>query len=579
MAKTVKIGVDLDTGKAVSNAKNLKKQVKGVGDSAADTKGGFNKMKAGVNGLGVAFKAVGIGLIVALFVKLKGVFSGNIETARKFEKISSQLGAAFDVVRDAVEPLFMSLGKLFTDPLGSLKKFAEAIKENLINRVKGLIDTFGALGKVVEGVLTRDLGLIKEGANDVKTAFIQMNTGLDEEQQKRIADGFKKIGNEIINEASAMGKLTVQLQKVRDEEREMTLIRSKANQLIAKSRLLAEDDTKSMEERLAALKEAISEEQRVASMEEATQKKKVDALQSIIDLGKSSEEDMQKLADERARLIDIQTASMLKQKRVITEVNTFEKQIETERKKRVSDKKKEGEKEEKRLQAEKNIKSKELETFRVALLSKEQIEIEAAQSKFDKLKEIAVSNNLDMTVLNENFEKQKLSIKEKYAKKDDNIVKISQDKKVQIINQTMSAISGLLKKDSKAAKGIAVAQAIMNTWQGVTSALAMKPSGPWNFVQAGAVMLSGMGAVRNIMTTDAGGETGGGGGGIDGQTGPTPATNTGGLVGALQQQMIPSQLSEQLTAGAQQPIQAYVVENDISSAQALTEEVELQTSL
>ena len=62
------------------------------------------------------------------------------------------------------------------------------------------------------------------------------------------------------------------------------------------------------------------------------QQDKVNALQDIIDLGKSSEEDMQNLASERARLTELETASILKQKRVVTEIVTFEKQIETEKK-------------------------------------------------------------------------------------------------------------------------------------------------------------------------------------------------------------------------------------------------------
>ena len=81
-------------------------------------------------------------------------------------------------------------------------------------------------------------------------------------------------------------RLTQIMQDVRDEEREMLLIRAKANKQIAESRLLAEDDTKSNEERLEALKKAVAEEQRVAQIELAIQQLKVDAMQAMIDLGK-----------------------------------------------------------------------------------------------------------------------------------------------------------------------------------------------------------------------------------------------------------------------------------------------------
>ena len=283
--------------------------------------------------LGTAFKALGIGVIIAAFMKLKDLFSGNIETARKFEVMGAKVSAMFDVLRDRLEPLFMSLGKLFTDPLGSLKTFANAIKDNLINRVTGLIDTFGALGKVVKGVFTRDMDLLKEGMQEGKTAVVQLTTGFDELQQNKIAEEFKSITAEVKEETKAVGKLTIALQNVRDRERDMLTVRADANKLIAQSRLLAEDESKSMEERLVALKAAVDEEQRVAAIEMSIQQDKVDALQGIIDLGKSSEEDMQNLAAERARLTELETASILKQKRVVTEIVTFEKQIDTEKKK------------------------------------------------------------------------------------------------------------------------------------------------------------------------------------------------------------------------------------------------------
>ena len=55
------------------------------------------------------------------------------------------------------------------------------------------------------------------------------------------------------------------------------------------------------------------------------------AMQEMIDLGKSSEEDMQALAQERANLVELETASILKQKRVAAEIGSFTNQIEKEK--------------------------------------------------------------------------------------------------------------------------------------------------------------------------------------------------------------------------------------------------------
>ena len=107
---TVKLNVD--AGEGIKQVDKLKKGVQDTSSAASGTKGAFGKMKSGVQGLGVAFKALGIGLIVAAFVKLKEIFSGNIETARKFEVGAAKLSAAFDVIRDRAEDFIKSLIKL-----------------------------------------------------------------------------------------------------------------------------------------------------------------------------------------------------------------------------------------------------------------------------------------------------------------------------------------------------------------------------------------------------------------------------------------------------------------------------------
>ena len=223
----------------------------------------------------------------------------------------------------------------FENPQQAIKDLWTALKQNIVNRIQGLIDGFGALGKVIKGVFKRDLDLIKEGASEAGTAFIQLGTGLDETQQKdswnKLGKQIKQITKDINEEGNAAMRLTQIMQDVRDEERAMLMIRAKANKQIAESRLLAEDDTKSKQERLTALKAAVAEEQRVAKIELDIQEKKVNAMQAMIDLGKSSEADIQKLAEERARFIDLQTGSTLRQKRVAAEVGVFTAQVEKEK--------------------------------------------------------------------------------------------------------------------------------------------------------------------------------------------------------------------------------------------------------
>jgi|TARA_R110000824_G_scaffold223847_2_gene411545 DNA repair exonuclease SbcCD ATPase subunit len=518
-----KIILEADAGPAIQEVDKLKKGVTDTSKAAVGTKGAFGKMKAGVQGVSLAFKALGIGAIIALFQKLKQMFMGNIEVARHFERASAKMSAALDVIRDRAEALIRNL---------------LALKNPL----------------------------------------------------KAIRDAFKGAGEEIRKETKAVEAYTRALQEVRDEERAMTVIRAEANKIIAQSRLLAEDETKTREERLVALKAAVAEEQRVAALELETQEKKVNALQAIIDLGKSSEDDMIELENERAKFIELQTASILKQKRVVTEIVTFEREIETERKrvaaveaKRKADELKQKEKEaaeaQKKLDKEKADadkkaellriqKEKELEILRVSGMSQQELELDQARIKHEKLLALAEKYGMDTTLINEKYSKQIVEINKKYAKEEEKVEKLTQENKEQILRGALGSISGLVDKDSKKGKKVAKALAIIDTFSAANKALAQ--GGIFGAVAAAGVVAAGIANVKAITAQRLPGDDDGGGDDVDVQL----PTATG--MGALTPNM---EAIDQPTLGGSQPVQAFVVESNISDAQALQEELDIQATL
>ena len=462
MAIEKNIKINVEAKGAIQDVDKLKKGVQDTSTAAAGSKGAFSKMTGAAKGLGVAFKALGIGLIVAAFVKLKDIFSGNIETARQFEVITSKLSAAFDVIRDRAEDFIKSLI--------SLKNPLQAFK-----------------------------------------------------------DAFTGTTEEIREETKAMGELTKQLQAVRDSEMEMVVVRAEANRIIAESRLLAEDETRSLKDRLVALKAAVAEEQRVAEIELDIQQRKVDALQAVIDLGKSSEEDLVNLANERAALIDLQTSSTQRQLRVTRELNTMEREL-------LADNKKRGEQ-------ETAISLKKIDNF-----GKEKQSLDDLMKSRKKM----IGELSDFEIKTE---------------------QLTADSKRNIIATSMGQISSLLGKESKAGKALAVGQALINTYQGATKALAQ--GGIFGAIGAAGVVAAGMASVKQIVSTKLPGAEGGGG---VAAAAPSPSIPmAAGGMGALDVNM---EAVEQPTLGGDtQPAQAYVVENDISNAQALQQELDIQATL
>ena len=154
---------------------------------------------------------------------------------------------------------------------------------------------------------------------------------------KNLSNVFKGMGQEARNEAKAMRELTLAIQGVRDAERELVVQRAKADLQIAKSRLLAEDETKSKEERKNALLNAIKVEEEVAEREKDLAVQRMKNMEQEIELGRSSEEEFDQLAQLKANIIRLETASVLRKKRVVTEVNTFDREIAAEQKARAKD--------------------------------------------------------------------------------------------------------------------------------------------------------------------------------------------------------------------------------------------------
>ena len=120
---------------------------------------------------------------------------------------------------------------------------------------------------------------------------------------------------------------------------------------------------------------------------------------------------------------------------------------------------------------------------------------------------------------------------------------------------------------------MAIAQALINTFTGVTTAL--KQGGIFGAIAGAGILATGMAQVQAIRNTDVSGSSMPSTPSPDLSRSTTAETDVGGISG-----MIPN--FENITGvgtGEMQPVQAFVVENDISNAQALQEELDIQATL
>ena len=140
-----------------------------------------------------------------------------------------------------------------------------------------------------------------------------------------------------------------------------------------------------------------------------------------------------------------------------------------------------------------------------------------------------------------------------------------QESKQQLVGDALSNLATIVGENSKFGKGIAVVQAIRDTYAAANTALKSAPP-PFNFISAAATVAAGIANVKAITATDEPSapsfarSSGGGGASVAVPT--PPQINTVGTSGV-------NQLAETINAQTKQPIKAFVVSGEVTTAQSL----------
>ena len=197
--------------------------------------------------------------------------------------------------------------------------------------------------------------------------------------------------------------------------------------------------------------------------------------------------------------------------------------------------------------------------------TRQDLEVQAVSDKYFRLIELAKQNGEDTKVL-EQAQAQEIAKIKLDAEKELN------SKKQELTSMSFDVIRGISdlfaqgnEEDQRKAfeinKAASLGQAIINTSQGVTAALTQVPLFPGaQIIQAGLVGTLGALNIAKIANTQFQSSGAGGGGGTT-PTATAPRTPSFDIIQA-QPQM-------QLGALQQQPVKAYVVSGEVSTAQAL----------
>lgn len=609
-----KIIVELEakTDKATKEIEDLKKSIealnKQIVDSNKDTADSLKNVEEsskqaslGIKSIGNAIKAAGIGLLIAAFAKIKDVLSQNQKFLDAFnvtmEAISIVTNDFVKLVLDNFDDVGKKMKSVFDDPQESMKSFGQSFKDNITDKFDSLVGRFTNAGDGFKKLFSRDFeGAMESFGKSFKDVILsQIPFG---ESIKENANAIKDYATEVLDTAiniTELAKKSALLEEVNKGLIEKYDIQAE------KQRQIRDDETLTFEVRRKAnekLGEILTEQGRVMKNNAQVA---VDLARAKVKQNDNDENqlELQRALNEQAAVTARVTGQMSEQK---ININSLDKE-QLENKKELLKIGKEG-----RELVE--IESQQTLDAQILLINKtieneeekNRLLFEARKAHVNRMKEY---DDEQQVIIDE----KQLADSEKARQFADEQIALEEEiarRKRQINMQYIgfaAGLSGLLQQiagKNKAIamaglileKGAAIANVVVKAKESIATATANEAKVPF-FTSLGAftipnplkapslattaksIAMTKIGAglaIAGITATAIGqGKSISGGGGGQIST-PTPSVPTGAstppsfnVVG----QSDTNQLASAIGGQSQQPVQAFVVANDVTTAQSM----------
>ena len=532
-------------------------------DSVKQALPAFNALKLGVVNAfkamtvaGKAFALTGIGLVITALAAAPAILD------------------AFTISTEEAEAAQKKLTKGFDDQ-------SAAIDRN-INRLKASIDTEIAFAEAV-GKSEKDIAAIRRKGTEDLIAETEKQIKIQEQK-------LQSLGNPRIS-PNARKELREALEGQNKDE-----INATKNHLNRRRVEIKLDTIKQKTEENDAIKEKAKEE-RDAANEAAKQRASERAQQRKDELAKISEAQNEYDENERTRYMTEQqkeiyevqkkydellaiaakygqdnTQILINQKNEENDINTkYEQeriQQQSERDAVVA------EQQEANRQAQLDAQEAFDETYRQNTLTAQQLEIDAANEKYFELISVAEQYGYSTVELKKRQEDELANIDKKYKEEQTAREKQLADMRIDAVKGGIDAIGNLAgafagksEKSQKRAfniqKAAGIASATIDTYKSAQAAFASAGNPILGAVFAAIAVAAGIANITKIAKTKF--EGGGGAGSVS-----SPSTTaSAGSITTPEFNIVGGNTANQLATLGQQPVQAYVVSGEVSSAQSL----------
>ncbi len=516
MAIEKTIDITVDNKDAIKGINQINDKLGDIDVNSKDAADGVKGIARSFKGLGTAIKAAGIGLVIGALAKLQEIFMQNQQAANFFNTAFEAVSIAFN---DFVNFVINNAGSVIDFFKGIFNDPLQAVKDFGKAIQDNIVERFNSfldtLGFLASAVKKVFSGDFAGALDDVKSAGKESLDVLT-----GVNDTFEK-GTELVEKTvkavTNYAKETIKAAAANTE------LNRQAEIGIAKNRLLLEQY-----DRQAELQRQIRDD------ESKTIEERIAANQKLGEVLAEQERLMLANADAQVQAAEAQ----------------FEK-----------------------------LKNDENE---IALLEaraeKEGVLAQIAGLRSEQLTNINSLERERQDLIDENLEKETEA-----KQKEIEIANAVKDAKIGIAKNTLKLVSEVAGEGSKIGKGVALAQATISGIEGVQNAYTTAQRSPitalfpaYPIVQAGlAAAFSALQIKKIASTNPSKGTSGGGGGSVGGGGGVTPAAPSFNVIGATGT----SQLADAIGGQTQEPVKAYVVSNDVTSAQSLDRNIVEEASI
>lgn len=569
MAKKIQVELEAKADDALKQVEAFKKEIEDLKTKIAETseKGGKGfkglgkalkvataPLRGATKGFKLLGKALGglgvIGLLSKGFELLSEIFKKNQKVTDLFATAAEALSFVFnDLVKlftDNIGVVTDFFSALFTNPLETMKNFANTLQRAVIDRFVQLKETLGFVAKGIGDLFKGNFSDAMESFKQAGKEAVDVITGQDQSFEK-VKETVTSYAKETLQAAKNIVELNKQAQL--NEAINQGLIEKydiQAEQL----RQVRDDESKTFAERIEAnekLALVLDEQEKVMK---ANAQARIDA--AAAELSKNEDNIEAQVAYQEAlneaAAIEAQVTGFRSEQQ--TNVNALLRE-----------------------QAEAK---KEIAAIGLNEIQEERLEALNLYNERKALIEQTITDEEEKTaalkLIKDNYDAYIRSSDRAIAEEQKKVDEETQQAKLEMAKKTLSNISKVVGENSKAGKAAAAAAALINTYQGITAELATKTVTPFGFALKLANIATtaaiGFKSVKDILKTNpestAGGDT----------TAPTstgsrpaaeplpPAFNIVGASGT-------NQLAEAIGGQSQQPVKAFVVSNDVSTAQEL----------